>query len=75
MRYDPDRRLLKLGFTTGRIYAYEGVPSETHRELRAAPSRGAYFNQFIRDRYPCERIDEQAAAGHAEGGLEDGQAK
>lgn len=64
-RYDPDSRRLKVGFQTGRCYVYEGVPPGVHAELRAAPSRGAYFNQHIRDRYLFACIDEVSKDGRA----------
>jgi hypothetical protein len=75
IRYDADSRRLMVGFQTGRSYAYEGVPPGVHAAFHRAHSRGAYFNQYIRDRFPCERIDERPAVFHLRGGLNDGEAK
>jgi hypothetical protein len=37
---------------TGKTYAYYGVAKDTYEELLLADSIGAYFNAFIKDRYP-----------------------
>jgi len=60
IHYDADARHLTIGFQTGRRYRYEQVPAAVHAALRAAPSRGAYFNECIRDRYPFARLDDDA---------------
>jgi lysyl-tRNA synthetase class 2 len=51
---DADRRLDIL-FVTGRRYAYHDVPPEEAAALRAAFSKGEYFNAHIRDRYRYTR--------------------
>lgn len=55
--YRPATCELEILFTTGRRYVYFDVPSSTASALRAAPSKGRYFNARIRDRY---RFAEQA---------------
>jgi len=50
-RYDPDRQLLDITFTTGRRYLYHRVPVEEADAFRAAFSKGRYFNAHIRDAY------------------------
>jgi len=55
--YDLTARRLVLIFRSGRRYAYSGVPPEVYAALKAAPSRGAYFNEWIRDRYPYRCVD------------------
>ena len=50
-RYDPDRELLDIVFTTGRRYLYHRVPPAEADALRAAFSKGRYFNAHIRDAY------------------------
>lgn len=52
-RYDPDREVLDITFTTGRRYLYHGVPADAADAFRAAFSKGRHFNAHIRDRYPC----------------------
>lgn len=50
-RYDPDRELLDIVFTTGRRYFYHRVPPAEADAFRAAFSKGRYFNAHIRDAY------------------------
>jgi len=52
-RYDPDREVLDITFTTGRRYLYHGVPADAADAFGAAFSKGRHFNAHIRDRYPC----------------------
>lgn len=55
-RYDPDRRVLDILFTTGRRYLYHDVPPEEADRFRAAYSKGRHFNAHIRDRYDFSEI-------------------
>lgn len=50
--YDDVRELLELVFRSGAIYQYFGVPATVHEGLLRAPSKGGYFNQVIRGRFP-----------------------
>ena len=49
--YDAAEHRLDVQFVSGRRYSYFDVPSEVVEEMRAAASRGSYFNRRIRDRY------------------------
>jgi hypothetical protein len=49
--YDPDRRELRVVFQSGRIYRYLAVPPDVPIAMRAAYSKGAYFNREIRDAF------------------------
>jgi hypothetical protein len=51
--YDPDTRRMKIEFEQGHTYDFCGVPSSVYQELMNAASKGAYYNEQIRDRYPC----------------------
>ena len=53
--YDPAARALELLFVSGRRYRYHGVPRETYAAMRRAFSKGEFFNEHIRDRYPFTR--------------------
>ena len=50
--YDEARGRLQLEFRSRAIYQYFGVPAAVHEGLLEAPSKGSYFNRFIRGRYP-----------------------
>ena len=54
--YAPERRELLIEFTTGRRYVYADVPEEEVKAMRAAFSKGRYFNAHIRDRFKCREI-------------------
>jgi KTSC domain len=54
--YDEVRELLRLEFRSQAIYDYSGVPAIVHQALLGAPSKGSYFNQAIRGRFPYERV-------------------
>ena len=51
-----EHRTLELYFRTGAVYRYYSVPREVLQALLAAPSKGAYFNRHIRDRFHHQRI-------------------
>jgi hypothetical protein len=53
--YDPQRRELLIVFNSGRRYIYQGVPQETFEGMRAAASRGDYFNTHIRENFAFVR--------------------
>ena len=58
--YVPEARELTIEFVTGRRYVYSDVTEEDVQAFRAAFSKGAHFNQFIRDCFPYREI---ASAG------------
>jgi hypothetical protein len=58
--YDETREILQLGFCNGAVYQYSGVPAAVQDALLVAPSKGRYFNQAIRNRFPCRLIPDSA---------------
>jgi hypothetical protein len=50
--YDESRELLQVEFGGRAIYHYFGVPAAVHEGLLAASSKGCYFNQAMRGRFP-----------------------
>jgi hypothetical protein len=55
--YQEQRAILELEFQSGAVYRYLGVPEPIYRELLNAESKGRYFNQRIRNRFPYAKID------------------
>lgn len=49
--YEPKDRLLEVEFSSGKVYRYFDVPPDAFSKLLTAPSKGAWFNQQIRDRF------------------------
>ena len=65
--YDDARELLQVEFGGRAIYHYFGVPAAVHQGLWAASSKGCYFNQAIRGRFPfCLIAELHADAPDAE---------
>jgi hypothetical protein len=60
--YDGTRELLQLEFNSCALYQYFGVPATVHEALLRAPSKGRYFNQAIRGKFPYSRISNGLAA-------------
>lgn len=54
--YDEARALLQLEFCSRAVYQYFSVPAEVHQSLLAASSKGRYFNQAIRGRFPYRLV-------------------
>ena len=55
--YDNSSRILEIAFRSGGVYQYSKVPSNIYQELLAAESHGLYFNEKIKDKYPCIKIN------------------
>ena len=56
--YDDRHGKLMVRFSDGDLYVYVGVPGEVYCGFVEAPSKGRYFSEAIRDRYPFNRMDE-----------------
>jgi hypothetical protein len=54
--YDARRTKLLVRFMSGEAYVYVGVPGEVYRSFVEADSKGRFFQQQIRDRYPFNRL-------------------
>jgi len=60
--YDDVRELLQLEFCSRVVYQYFNVPTTVHQSLLDASSKGRYFNQAIRGRFPYRLISDCDAA-------------
>jgi hypothetical protein len=56
--YDSKRRELNVVFQSRRRYTYSEVPAETYAAMKAAFSKGDFFNRHIRDRFSFRRDDD-----------------
>jgi hypothetical protein len=59
--HDPQSAVLELQFCNGAVYRYFLVPQRVYRDLIGASSKGGYFNQNIRGRYPYQRTQRPSA--------------
>ena len=55
IRYSTERRELEITFRSGRNYTFFDVPPEVAANMRAAFSKGEFFNAHIRGTYRFER--------------------
>jgi len=62
LAYDADRNELTVGFASGRVYVYSLVPPAVFAALEATASKGAFFNQHVRDRYPFRKAKADGSA-------------
>lgn len=54
--YRSGKNILGVRFkASGRVYHYFGVPSAIYLALMHAPSKGKYYNKFIKNRYAWVR--------------------
>ncbi|MDZ8187850.1 MAG: KTSC domain-containing protein [Nostoc sp. ChiSLP02] len=56
--YDREEQILQVEFQNGAVYQYLGVDEDTWEDLHASDSIGNFFNQEIKGRYECDRIDD-----------------
>jgi len=54
--YNATQQLLLIMFTSGSVWAYEGVTQQEFRLLLKSKSAGKYFNQAIRNNHPATMI-------------------
>lgn len=60
--HDAPSTVLELQFRNGAVYQYFLVPRRLYRDLLRAQSKGGYFNQNIRGRYPYQRLQDATSA-------------
>ena len=54
--YDPEFMELHVRFLSSAItYVYLNVPQQVFDEMMAAPSKGIYLNQCVKNVYPFEK--------------------
>ena len=54
--YDSPTQTLEIEFGSGRVYQYYGVPADLHERIMQAPSKGRFFNTYIKDHYAYSRV-------------------
>lgn len=57
--YDRRGRAVDIVFQSRRRYTYLGVPEKTFDAMKAAFSKGEFFNRNIRDHFTLERNGEE----------------
>jgi hypothetical protein len=54
--YDPVRRQLAIAFKSGALFHYADVDPDTAAALYCADSRGAFFSQNIKGKFPGRKM-------------------
>ncbi len=54
--YDAPRDQLWVTFVSGKTYVYDRVPPDVYDAFVSAPSKGTFFNRFVRDRFPHRQV-------------------
>lgn len=54
--YDVEQRILEIIFNGGGIYRFHNVPPQVADQFLSTPSKGHFFLDRIRGRYPHERL-------------------
>jgi hypothetical protein len=54
--YDTLKENMRVTFTTGKSYEYQGVPSTIFTKFRLAKSQGTFLNLNIVNRYKSRRV-------------------
>lgn len=54
--FDADIETLEIEFISGSVYRYRNVEEDVYERFLAAPSKGRFFNEHIKDAYLCERV-------------------
>jgi hypothetical protein len=54
--YDPQKQVLEIEFSDGRIVSYRGVSAEVHRQFMNAPSPVSYYEDKIAENFPETRV-------------------
>jgi lysyl-tRNA synthetase class 2 len=62
--YDDQRNELTVVFASGRAYIYSLVTPAVAAAFAAAPSKGAFHNANLRDRYPFRKADTDTETPH-----------
>lgn len=54
--YDEGAQVLEVEFKSGGVYRYSGVPKAVYERFMAAPSKGRFFDSFVKDRYRTVKV-------------------
>lgn len=55
--YRPEVNVLTITFVSGAVYDYLHVPEEVYLQMKATLAKGIFFNQHIKDKYECLRVN------------------
>lgn len=56
VRFDPARAELEVGFHSGGVYVYSGVPRAVYDGMCQAPSKGRFFVDHVKGRFEFKKV-------------------
>lgn len=59
LHYEPNLRILRVAFQSGKQYDYRNVPPEVYAELDAAESVGKAYNALVKGKYESRPVEPQ----------------
>jgi hypothetical protein len=54
--YDLGSETLEIEFQNGAVYQYYNVSAHLYEQFQAAPSKGQFFNAYIKNSVPFSRV-------------------
>jgi hypothetical protein len=57
--YDKDEEKLWLRFKSDALYEYTGVEQQVAKDLVKAESKGHFFHENIKNKYPYAKVEEE----------------
>jgi hypothetical protein len=69
--YNPQKKIVAVKFKSGSIYHHAGFPMEAALAFYQADSRGRYYSQNIKGKFPGQRMTGPCPACGAEGWIGD----
>lgn len=54
--YDEASETLEIEFVSGAVYQYYNLPKPVWEQFSSSPSKGLFFNTYIKNFYPFSRV-------------------
>jgi hypothetical protein len=54
--YNASTGILKITFVSGKVYDYENVPEDVYVAMKTSGSKGIFFNEHIKGKFPFKRL-------------------
>jgi KTSC domain len=54
--YDENTKILEIGFQSGLVYQYSGVPQKVYTDLMRSSEIGKYFSDKVRTQFQTKQV-------------------
>jgi len=55
--YDKFTHTLRVTYVSGKIYDYKDVPEKVYSAMKAAFSKGAFLNKYVKGKFEFEKVE------------------